>query len=213
VTHEDRVAAREPREAEHSRGEAEHFLRPRSSKEKAVEAAVAPVVILGDVLAHDETFRDHAREVARDTTQADVVAARYAHSGAGRRAIAVMLMEASRCCTAPVGVIATRLMNMSRNNGVFVEAPRDATEATNALQKRARDQWIRGAELLVRRGARRCLNCGAHRVRGYCAAHKLEYGEPERDEYAMRATLRAVAEQLAIASDGPQSRRARRSKP
>jgi hypothetical protein len=205
MVHAEIVAAGDTPEVGHFDGE----------KVRALEVAMEPVVIIGAALAADETFRLHAREVAKDPSRADAQAARYVRTGAGRKAVAALLLEASRHLDRPP-MMATHLMNMSRTRAVFSEAPLDDADARYALQARTRAQWLRGAEILVRRAARRCLGCGRPLARDNrardCGSHELEHGQAARDRNAVKVTVRAVAEQLGIQSDGPQARRTRRSR-
>jgi hypothetical protein len=175
---------------------------------RALEVSMLPVIVLGAVLGGDETFRSYALEVADNPRRVAHLAGRYAHSGALRRAIAAMLIKASQ---APPEALTTRLMNMSRKRAVFVEQPLEDTDPKNALQERYLLKLFRGARVVAHRGARRCLECGAYRVEGYCDSHyPLEHGQQARDNDAARVILRAVAEQIGIPSDGPQARRVRR---
>jgi hypothetical protein len=172
-----------------------------------------PVVIVGGALGADETFRRYVREVAEKRSSAELLAGRYARSGAGRRVIAAMLTEASQ---ASPEAATTRLMNMSRRRAVYVNAPPEAADPKNALQERYVEVLFRGAELLVWRGQGRCLRCGAELAEDnqglYCGAHDGRDLEKSREQAAMTTTLRAVAEELGIASDRPRARRVRRTK-
>jgi len=188
-----------------------HFESP-TPKVQALETSMSPVVIVGWKLAHDETFRRHASEVAGDpdpAARADSLAAVYVRAGSGRQAVALMLAEASRCAT--VGIMATRLMNMSRTRAVRSEAPLDETDpkyqAATALA-----HYRRGAEILARRGARCCLRseCGDPYVSGYCRRHPPQDFERTDDQTAVKVTIRAVAEELGLSTDGPKARRVRR---
>lgn len=185
-------------------------------KLQAVTTAMSPVVIVGWELAHDETFGRHAMEVADAadaSSQADSLAAGYVRAGSGRRAIALMLIEAPHCAT--VGIMATRLMNMSQARAVRTDAPLDVTDPQYWSATR-RDRYRRGAEILARRGAQRCLHpdCGEPAVSGYyCATHPTHYVEETDDRTAVRVTIRAVAEELGLRTDGPRARRMRAGQP
>jgi hypothetical protein len=173
--------------------------------ERALEVSMLPVVVLGAELGVDETFRRYALDVAGDPPRADAIAVRYARSGVGRRAVATLLREAT---VAPPGLLTTRLMNMSTRRASFVDAPLAPGDPQNALQTRYLETLQRGALVVARRGARRCLACGAYRVIGYCDSHDLEWGRAERDREAARVVLRAVAEELGLES--PKAPKARR---
>jgi len=120
-----------------------------------------------------------------------------------------MLVEASSCAT--VGIMATRLMNMSRTRAVRSDAPLDARDPKYWTDTRLA-HYQRGAEILARRGAQRCLRpeCGDPRVSGYCRRHPATDTERTDDREALRATIRAVAEELGLSTDGPKARRVRR---
>ena len=197
----------EPRELGHFEPGGGHYGGTLTAR--AVEVGMLPVIVLGAVLGNDETFRRLAREVDGDDEQAHRLSARYVRSGAGRRAIAAMLLSAS---TAPPNALTTRLMNMSRRRAAFIDGPPDEGDARYALRGETLGAFQRRSELIARRGARRCLHCGAERVRNtYCAAHKLEHCQQARDRDAQRVVLRAVAESLGFETDGPTARRLRRS--
>ena len=100
-----------------------------------------PVIVLGAVLGNDETFRRLAREVDGDDEQAHRLSARYVRSGAGRRAIAAMLLSAS---TAPPNALTTRLMNMSRRRAAFIDGPPDEGDARYALRGETLGAFQRG---------------------------------------------------------------------
>lgn len=168
-----------------------------------------PVIVLGGVLGADEAFRRYALEVADDPSRAYPLAGRYARAGAGRKAIVAMLTVASE---APPKALRTRLMNMSRKRAVYVEQPLEEADPKNALQERYLARLGRGAQVVARRGARRCLECGAFKVDGYCESHyPLEHGQQSRDNDSARVILRAVAAQMGFPTDGPEARRVRRA--
>jgi hypothetical protein len=201
-----KVPADQPSEVGHFQRGGRHFN--ETPAVRALEVSMLPVIVLGGVLGADETFRSYAMEVADNPHRAGTLAGRYAHSGAGRRAIEAMLIEASN---APPQALTTRLMNMSRKRAVYVEQPLADTDPKNALQERSLTKLGLGAEVVARRGARRCLECGAYRVEGYCESHyPLEHGRQERDNDAARVILRAAAEEMGLPADGPKARRVRR---
>jgi hypothetical protein len=188
-----------------------HFGAP-TPKVQALETSMSPIVIVGWRLAHDETFRRHAVEVAGapdPAACADSFAAGYVRAGPGRRAVELMLLEASRCAT--VQAMANRLMNMSRTRAVRSDAPLDETDPKYRSAP-ALAHYERGAEIVARRGARRCLRaeCGALKVTGYCSSHPAKRFEMTDDQTAVRVTVRAVAEELGLSTDGPRVRRVRR---
>lgn len=185
---------------------------------RALEVDLLPVIAVAGVLGNDEHFRELAAEVAGDQEHAHEAALAYVRSGSGRRAIAAMLVRAG---DAPPNVLRTRLMNMGRR-ACFSEAPLVEGDARNRLRVGTVDRLVRGAELVARRGAGRCLACGcplrASREGGsrreYCYSHEAETGHKQRaaaDKHEMRELLRAVAEHLGVDTDGPRARRARRS--
>lgn len=176
---------------------------------QALDLSVLPVEVLGGALGRDETFRRYALQVADDPARAALHARRYTRSETGRRVLAAMLLEASQ---AEPRLIETQLMNMGRQRGVWLEAPLEDRDPTHALQKRYLAKLLRGATVVVRRGAGCCLQCGAYKVAAtYCESHRpLEHGQAARDKDAARVILRAVAEQMGIPADGPEARRVRR---
>lgn len=189
-----------------------HFEQPPAMR--ALEAAMLPVVVVGEALAADPTFRRCAAEVAESPHKAHDIAIGYCKRGAGKRAIEAMLLEASRDLRP--AVMATRLMNMGTRRAVFIEALPEPGDRRNAVQSRTVATFKLGAELLVRRGSGRCFTCWAYLPRAdrgdYCEVHWPKWeGERGSDKNALRETLRAVAEHLAIPTDGPASRRRRRS--
>jgi len=200
------------REVGHFEQGGRHF--DESPSMRALEAAMLPVVIVGCALGGDPTFGRYAAEVAENPSSAHGLAISYCKRGAGTRAVEAMLLEASR--DPRPALMATRLMNMGARNAVFLEAPLEPGDRRNAIQARTIATFQRGAELLVRRGSGQCFTCGAILARDgtgdYCAAHAGQpkwNGEEERDRHALRATLRALAEHLAIPASGPASRRRR----
>lgn len=206
VSMENTVAPREPSEVGLFEPGGRHY--DGTPAQQALGVSMLPVVVLGGELGRDETFRRLALEVVGDGPRAYSLAARYARSGARRWAIAAMLIEAS---VAPPDALTTRLMNMSQRRAVFLNQALEDADPRNALQQRYIAKLFRGARIVARRGAHRCLECGAFRVSGYCDSHyPLEHGQHARDSDAARVILRAVAEQLGISSHGPQARRARR---
>ena len=87
----------------------------------------------------------------------------------------------------------------------------EALEPGDPQRRREHTAYQHGAELLVRRGARRCLQCGARNVRGYCQSHRVPNSIRQSDNEQIKIVLRALAEAVGITSDGPRARRARRS--
>jgi hypothetical protein len=127
-----------------------------------------------------------------------------------------MLLEAGRVLNdlptwSPRGAISWRLQKLGIR-AVFVNAPLDEEDARNALRAGKVESLLRGAEIVAWRGAGLCLGCGVkhNREDRYCASCSPYPSERRADDHAAREVLRAVAEQLDIQTDGPQSRRARR---
>jgi hypothetical protein len=217
---EERVRSTDPAEVGLSTAEVGHFEAggrhfEGSPAGRATEAAMVPVIILGAALAADQTFQRYAAEVASNPDKAPRLAGRYCRAGAGRQVVEAMLREASRD-RRPGS--ADRLMNLSSRRAWYEEAPLEPGDRRNALQERTLATFQHGAELLVRRGANRCLTCGRslahdHASRRYCASHQPGWGEEEADQAALRATLRAAAESMGFASCGPRARRTRRPDP
>ena len=200
------VAVGEPSEVGHFEPAGKHYDGTPSAR--ALEVSMLPYIALGAALGADQTFRRYAAEVADAPERADGLAGRYARSGAGRNVMSALLLIASQ---APPSALTTRLMNASRKRAVYIGQPLENTDPKNALQERFVSKLHRGAQVITRRGAHQCLQCGAHKVRGYCQSHSpLEHGQQNRDRDAARMTLRAVAEQMGIDSDGPAARRVRR---
>jgi hypothetical protein len=208
--HEPSIALNEPPEVGHFEPGGRHF--EESKPLRAVEAAMLPVCLVAFELANDETFRRFAAEVAGDADKAYALAGRYCRTGGGREAVAAMLLEASR--DQRPGFIATRLANLGKRRAAWLDAPLEPGDRRNALQERTAATYKLGALLLMRRGAGCCWACGALLAsdqRGdYCSVHRPRWDA--RDKTALRDTLRAVAEHLGVATDGPASRRQRRGK-
>lgn len=82
----------------------------------------------------------------------------------------------------------------------------------NALRPERIKALRRGARFLVLRGRRECLQCEARLAtdnRGlHCSAHRAHAGS---DLATLTSTLRDVAEQIGIPTDGSQARRVRRA--
>jgi hypothetical protein len=105
--------------------------------------------------------------------------------------------------------VETQLINLGYR-AAYVGSPLDRGDARYALQQLTLDRYSHGALLIARRGARRCLRCGAERARAsYCGSHRVDAREIASDQDAVRVVLRDAAEALGIASSGKQARRIR----
>jgi len=116
----------------------------------------------------------------------------------------------------PTWTLTNALADTFGARGFFGDLPLAPGDPRYSLQRRTADTYQRGAQLVARRGAGRCLYCGAveapgrpFRTDGYCASHTLEHRQQERDHDAIRTVLRGAAEALGIKAAGKRARRLR----
>jgi hypothetical protein len=171
-----------------------------------ISLEVVRVAVVVDRPSADAAARD---QVNGDPDRAFEFAGNYARSGPQREAIEVMLLGLSEDYSRihPVD----RLILMGRYNGCYVDAPNRAGDPVNSLQQRRIDRLFEGVEYLRRRGRRQCLRCDVQLARDnkdlHCVAHNAF---DSVDRATLQTTLRDVAQQLGIDTDGPKSRRLRR---
>ncbi len=203
-----------------------------SAKERAHDHDVFEASVLACALSHDETFRGYACELAvasADDRQrrAEDLAKRYVpYQGrnGGREAIFRLLLaaaeppegwwsDAERIPPAVIRLLLdqeqARALGMST---VWVDAP---LEERDAARRRNRVPVLEeGAQLVARRGARRCFECGAELRKSkrrsrtdYCALH--DDGQEAVSEARRRSRENAIREALYAASGHRRVRRAR----
>jgi len=201
-----------------------------SAKERAHNHDVSEASVLPRTLSYDETFRGYARELAvasADDRQrrAEALAKRYVPyrgRNGGREAIFRLLLAAaeppegwwSDAERIPASVVRllldreqARALGMA---GVWVDAP---LEERDAARRRDRVAVLEeGAQLVARRGARRCFECGAKLRKSkrrsrtdYCSLHDGQAVSEAR----RRSRENAIREALYAASGHRQVRRAR----
>jgi len=196
-----------------------HKLSP-TRKERAAEIDSYVLSCVAHVLGRDEHFAACVAKTRDDPDAADELATRYVRAGPGRQAIARLLRvaagrEGRSLLTLALytsehtrpALIETALANAGSDSTVWSDEPLE-----HSRRERDRARYERGATLLARRGAGRCMVCGALGVAsGYCASHQVHRWDRDRNRELVTATVRALAESLGFESDGPRARRARRS--
>jgi hypothetical protein len=197
-------------------------VRDGSPKHRALQIALEPVAVLGYELGGCALFRRYVSEIAvraelggDPCVLADAFACKYGNRGSAvHQVMAAMLIRAAKAPREPHVAITHSLMNMGRVRGFYGDPALEPGDASNVMQTRCYRALVRGAEIVARRGARLCTNCGGrletHNRTGYCGAHGRAFGERARDGEARRFLMRSVAEQLGLKADGAQARRARR---
>jgi hypothetical protein len=175
-----------------------------TEKERAAEIDSLILSVAAHTFSHDEGFLNAVAATRQDPDAAWRLAGRYVRSGPGREVIARMLRTAARC---PERMIETELANLgSVRVAVWSEAP---LEPGDPQRDKAADRNQRGIELLARRGARRCLQCGAPNVNGYCSYTEAPASTRNSDRETLKNTVRALADAFHLATSGPKARRIR----
>ena len=184
----------------------------RSPKSQAVEVAGLPAHLLGTTLARCDTFLGYSVDVREGRHLASSLACRYTRSPAGKLVVERMLLTAAQIPPETpdrATHVETTLIFLGYR-AAYVGSPLDPGDARYALQQVTLDRYWHGAQLVARRGAHRCLRCGATRARAsYCGSHRLDARGKASDQDAARVVLRDAAEALGIVSSGKQARRIR----